>query len=269
MPGKRSKERDTGGKTLRTEPAPGKGSVRTADNDVLGKAASLAGIASSAVTVLGFAQTLRSGDGLWVLSGLGTAIFFLYAAWRRRGVAMTASVLLLAVAVLGGLLAHLRVPAHAAGAHASTAVPAVPSAGETFATAPGGTPSARVIEVTLPRHAAVDLDSGTQPAVVADQIGATGRFDLYHDAGEVMSDVIRTPDGMYDYPAGSSPDSAYAICSDYTSPNPSYNAYETSAGVETGNAFCFRTTDGKLAWATIEAVQPGSYTAVLQVRIWQ
>lgn len=201
MPGKRSRERDTGGKTLRTEPAPGKGSVRTADNDVLAKAASLAGIASSAVTVLGFAQTLRSGDGLWVLSGLGTAIFFLYAAWRRRGVAMTASALLL--------------------------------------------------------------------AVVAGQIGATGRFDLYHDAGGVMSDVIRTPDGMYDYPAGSSPDSAYAICSDYTSPNPSYNAYETSAGLETGNAFCFRTTEGKLAWATIEAVQPGSYTAVLQVRIWQ
>ena len=174
------------------------------------------------VSMLGFAQTLSSGDGLWVLSGLGTAIFFLYAAWRRHLIAIAASVLLLAVVALGGLLAHFRAPAQAAGASAPAAgsAPVEPSTGAAASNAPAGTPPVRIVEVTLPRHAAVDLDSGAQPTVVAGQIGATGRFDLYHDAGEVMSDVIRTPDGMYSYPVGSSPDSAYAIRSDYTSPKP-------------------------------------------------
>jgi hypothetical protein len=248
------------------------------------------------VTVLGFAQTLRSGDGLWVLSGLGTAVFFLVAAWQRHAQAMAASAVLLALAVLGGLLAHFHVSARAAEPSASAAAPAMSSAsaaapaaptagsavagaagataagaagaGATAAAAPAGTSPARVIEVTLPRHAAVDLDSGAQPAVIGGQIGATGLFDLYHDAGEVMSDVIRTPNGMYTYPAGTSPESAYAVCSDYTSPNPSTNAYEPSAGVDTGNAFCFRTTEGNLAWATVEAVQPITDTAVLKVLIW-
>jgi hypothetical protein len=100
------------------------------------------------------------------------------------------------------------------------------------------------------------------------RLSRDAHFDLYHDAGEVMSDVIRAPAGMYVYPAGTSQDSAYAICSDYTSAASSDGAYEASAGLETGDAFCFRTTQGKLAWATVEAVQPNSYVAVLQVRIW-
>jgi hypothetical protein len=104
--------------------------------------------------------------------------------------------------------------------------------------------------------------------VVSGQIGLTGGFDLYHDAGEVMSDVIRASDGMYAYPPGASPDSAYALCADYTSPASTDGAYEAAAGLETGDAFRFRTTQGQLAWATVEAVQPDSYVAVLQVRIW-
>jgi hypothetical protein len=256
-----------GGKTLSKESArAGAGAGR--EGEALGKAASVAGIAASMVTVLGFAQTVNSGDGLWVLSGLGTAIFFLYAAWRRRVVAMVASVALLALVALGGLLAPFRSPAQPAGAPASpVSAAAAPSVAST-ATASAGTLTTRSVEITLPRHAAADLDSGAQPAVAAGQIGLTGDFDLYHDAGEVMSDVIRAPAGMYVYPAGTSPDSAYAICSDYTSAASSDGAYEASAGLETGDAFCFRTTQGKLAWATVEAVQPDSYVAVLQVRIW-
>jgi hypothetical protein len=220
-----------GGNTLSGEPARGKGAAGTAGSDALGRAASLAGIVSGLVSVLGLAQALSSGGGLWVLSGLGTAIFFLYAAWRRHRVAMAASVLLLAVAALGGLLARPGAPARSAGAPspAASSAPVAPSSGAAASAAPAGTPPVRMVEVTLPRHAAVDLDAGAHPAPVAGQIGATGRFDLYHDAGEVMSDVIRTPGGMYGYPAGSSPDSAYAICSDYTSPNPSRRTTAASA----------------------------------------
>jgi hypothetical protein len=61
---------------------------------------------------------------------------------------------------------------------------------------------------------------------------------------------------------------AYAICSDYTGAAPSTNTYSPFVFVDTGTAFCFRTTAGKLAWATVEAIQPDTNTAVLQVFIW-
>jgi hypothetical protein len=122
-------------------------------------------------------------------------------------------------------------------------------------------------EVTLPRHSAVDVDQPNQP-VVADQSGVTGIFDLFHDSGEVKSDTIRTHDGVYAYPAGKSTDAAYDVCSDYTSPNPSYNAYNPSAGVSIGGIFCFTTSDHRLAWASVESVQPDNFTTVLEVRVW-
>jgi hypothetical protein len=257
-----------GGKMPSGEPTSGQRATGTADGDALGKAANLAGIASGLVSVIGCAQALSSGDGLWVLSGVGSAIFLLYAAWRRHRVAMAASVLVLTVVALGGLVARFRVPARAGAPAAVASSPVAQSSGVVALTAPAGTPPVRTVEFLLARHDAIDLDAGAQPTAVADQIGATGRFDLYHDAGEVMSDVIRTPSGMYEYPVGSSPDSAYSICSDDTSPNPSSGGYVTSVAVETGTSFCFRTSGGKLAFATIEGVQPDNSTAVLQVRIW-
>lgn len=262
------------GKSSSNDPAHRSGSRST--QEALGAAASLAGIAASLTSVAGFLLSLRSGDGLWLLCGLGTAAFFLYAAWRRHSMAVAASAVILTLVGIGGLLAHFRILIGPAAASPSARVPAAAHSiapGAPSSTPPGtqasaNTPQPRVLEITLPRHAAVDLDSAGQPKVVNGQIGATGFYDLYHDAGEVMSDVIRTHDGVYAYPAGASPDSAYAICSDYTSADPSYNAYNPSAAVDTGATFCFRTTGGKLAWATIEAVQPDTYTAVLQVRIW-
>ena len=104
--------------------------------------------------------------------------------------------------------------------------------------------------------------------MVRDQASAIGAFDLFHDSGSVMSDVIRTHGGVYAYPAGASPDRAYAICTDYTGPKPSYNSYNPSMGAQVGATFCFKTSEGRLGWVTIEAVQPGDQAAVLSVRIW-
>lgn len=128
-------------------------------------------------------------------------------------------------------------------------------------------PAPRLIEVTLPRHAAVDLDRPGQ-RVVPGQSGITGGFDLFHDAGRVMSDVIRAANGVYIYPAGKRPDDAYDVCADYTGPNPSYNAYNLVASVQTGVAFCFKTSGGLMAFATVNAVQPTSWVTTLAVRVW-
>lgn len=122
-------------------------------------------------------------------------------------------------------------------------------------------------EVTLPRHGAVDVDKPNQP-VATDQNGITGAFDLFHDSGSVKFDAILAHDGVYFYPIGKSSNTAYDICSDYTSANPSYNAYGSNVSVSIKNTFCFATSDHHLAWASIKSVQPDIYTAVLEVRVW-
>lgn len=266
----------------------------------LGVAANLAGMTASLASVAGFLLSLRSGDGLWLLCGLGTAVFFLYAAWRRRRMAVAASAVILAMVGVGGLLAHFHVLVKPAAASPSADAPAVtlstapngssstpsatqPDAGSSSQAGPGSStqagtvsgtqagtsaPQPRVLEITLPRHAAVDLDYAGQPEAVSNQFGATGPYDLYHDGGEAGTDEIRAQDGVYSYPADTSPDSAYGICSDYTSAAPSVNTYNPFVYVNSGTPFCFRTTAGKLAWATVEAVQPDTYAVVLQVFIW-
>lgn len=257
-------------KTLSSDPAHKNDSRRT--EDAPGAAASIAGIVASLASIAGFLQSLHSGDGLWLLCGLGTVTFLMYSAWRRRWIAVAVSVLILAMVGIGGLLVHVRMlagsPVASPSAGVSTAAHSLAPAGSIASPSGASSPQPRVLEIILPRHAAVDVDQAGQPSIIAGQFGATGPYDLYHDAGEVMSDTIRTHGGVYTYPVGSSPDSAYAICSDYTSTHPSYYAYNPSAPVQTGDTFCFRTTEGKLAWATVEAVQPDTYTAVLQIRIW-
>lgn len=248
--------------------------------ETLGVAASLAGIAASLASVAGFLLSLRSGDGLWLLCGAGTAVFFLYAAWRRRRMAVAASAAILALVGVGALLAHFHIsikptaasPSANAPVAAHSIAPSGPSSSlpATQASANGATqtrtstPPPRVLEVTLPDRAATDVDSGGQPAVANGQIGPTGSYDLYNGG----DGFIHAHDGMYAYPDNTSPDSAYAICSDYTSANPSANTYESEALDSTGITFCFRTTAGKMAWATVEGVQSGTSAAALQVYVW-
>ena len=122
-------------------------------------------------------------------------------------------------------------------------------------------------EVTLPRHTAVDLDTGN-PSTSEGEIGPTGSFDLYHDTDP---DILRTHDGdIFEYPS-SAPMSAaksYGICADYTGPNPSSNAVVTRARLLTGYTFCFRTSNHHLAWVTVSGVQDSSYTTILRLRVW-
>src|ERR1700724_1466238 len=73
-------------KTLGSDQVRRSGSRRT--EEALGIAERLPGIAASLATVAGFLLSLRSGDGLWLLCGLGTVAFLLYAAWRRHWMAV-------------------------------------------------------------------------------------------------------------------------------------------------------------------------------------
>lgn len=140
--------------------------------------------------------------------------------------------------------------------------------------APAAAPAHAVIfdgEVTVPRHAAVDVDSAT-PSVRDDQVGPTGAFDLYHDSGEVRTDNFQAHGGgdVFPYPSGAStaPAASYDVCKDYTGPSPSYNNPRQSAPIFVGAPFCFVTSSRHLAWASVEGVQDGNETAVVRVRVW-
>jgi hypothetical protein len=203
--------------------------------------------------------------------------------WKKIGIGLMAIATLTAAGALTSVLVPALSPASSENATGASSSPSgasvasndqsnsfgsTPTRSTSFS--PPVSPKAKLSfsgEVTLPRHAAVDVDEPDQP-VVADQSGVTGAFDLFHDSGAVRSDTIRTHDGVRSYPSGKSSEAAYDVCLDYTSPNPSYNSYNPSAGVSIGETFCFTTSDHRVAWARVESVQPDNFTAVLEVRVW-
>ena len=200
---------------------------------VLGVAANVAGIVGALVS-------LRSGQLVWLLPSIAVAGYLLYAVWHRHWAAAGASLLVFVVlagtgyitaadgrASLGPSPVVTRMGAgepsagqestsggggpSVAGSSAAASPPSTVSPapdGDPATTAAGAQP--RVMEITLPRHAAVDVDRPGQP-VVGNQAGVTGAFDLYHDAGEVRSDSILTPDGLFSYPIDSGVDALPAL----------------------------------------------------------
>lgn len=239
---------------------------------VLGLAANVAGIVGALVS-------LRSGQLVWLLPSFAVAAYLLYAVWHRHWTAAGASLLVFVVLAGAGYIttADSRVPKPSpsatwmagGGSTLAATVPAGPpsTVGPADpAPSPGAGAPPQVMEITLPRHAAVDVDRAGQP-VVLNQAGVTGAFDLYHDAGEVKSDSILTPDGLFSYPVGTGVDAAYPLCRGYLS-DPQTAGRQDGKGLYLDSAFCFRTSDGRVAWAKIVAVQSLDDTAVLSVRVW-
>ena len=154
-----------------------------------------------------------------------------------------------------------------AGADAGhTAVPATTGSTPDISLPASPASQARVVKLDLPQHAAVDVDAGTSQ-VLTDRDGLDDVTDMFHDSGSVLSDVLRTPNGVFGYPAGKSIQAAYEVCSDYTSPNPSYTAYQAVAAASTGNQFCFTTSAGRLGFVVVDGNRKDG-TVLLTVRVW-
>ena len=244
------------------------------------------GLSANICAIVGAAVSLRSGDGLWLLPSAAVAIYLLYAVWHRHWAAAGASAAVFLVVVGTGYLTAVggvappRSSSWLAGSASATASPAAAPnptpADPPAATSPQSTVSAPAgpgageqpveMEVVLPQHAGVDVDQPDQP-VALNEAGATGVFDLYHDAGPVRSDSILTPDGLFSYPGDAGVDAAGALCSNYLT-DPQTRGRHDGNGLYLSTAFCFRTSSGKVAWAKVVGLRPLDNSVVLSVRVW-
>ncbi|MEU4337958.1 hypothetical protein AB0F59_25445 [Micromonospora lupini] len=151
--------------------------------------------------------------------------------------------------------------AAAAAPLGSTPTPATPTPGGTTATDPDAPRTLVERSVVLPRFAAVDVDRPNQQVIAKHSDGATDGLDLYHDWGQVRSDNVQVANGPNVYPySGGNPAQAYAGC--VASATGSARASFTP-----GADFCFRTSEGRLGFATITNTR-ADQAFVVYVVVW-
>jgi len=232
------------------------------------------GVAANVLGVVTAVQSVLRRDALLIVLTL-TAVLLLGGFWfwyqrTRLAVALLALGCLLLGGVVATQLGRRSTPPPVASA---TTTPTTSAAGGTSAptatTTAGASPtqdpnSPRTLvdrRVVLPRGAAVDVDRPDQRVIANHAAGATDGFDLYHDWGQVRSDNIQVanPPNVYQY-SGGPPGQAYATCA-VDGPG------SAQAHFTPGADFCFRTSEGRVGFATITS--PASdQTFVVHVVVW-
>ncbi|MGV9213823.1 hypothetical protein ACTFTM_18370 [Micromonospora sp. RB23] len=243
------------------------------------------GVAANVLGVVTAVESWLKRDVLLFALTL-TAVLVLGAFWLwRRRTRVAIALLALGCLLLGGVLAtQLRnpsTPSPTAGSSSTSpptaggptgaatpgTSPAAPPTGQTTPT-PGGTtdpdaPRTLVArDVVLPREAAVDVDKPDQQVVPHHSDGATDGLDLYHDWGDIRSDNIQVANAPNVYPySGGNPAQAYADC--VASATGSARASFTP-----GANWCFRTSEGRLGFATITNDSRADKAFVVHVVVW-
>ncbi|WP_030491506.1 hypothetical protein [Micromonospora chokoriensis] len=231
------------------------------------------GVAANVLGVVTAVQSVLRRDALLIVLTL-TAVLLLGGFWfwyqrTRLAVALLALGCLLLGGVVATQLGHRSTPPPAAGATTTSTPSAAGGTSAPSATAGASPPtqdpnSPRTLvdrRVVLPRGAAVDVDRPDQRVVANHTAGATDGFDLYHDWGQVRSDNIQVanPPNVYQY-SGGPPGQAYATCA-VDGPGSAQPHFTPGAD------FCFRTSEGRVGFATITS--PGSDpTFVVHVVVW-
>ncbi|WP_433124468.1 hypothetical protein ACQPWW_19465 [Micromonospora sp. CA-240977] len=245
------------------------------------------GVAANVLGVVTAVESVLRRDALLIALAL-TAVLLLGGFWfwyQRTRLAIT--LLALGCVLLGGVVAtqlgRSSAPPPVAG-DASTPTPSAVGGASPPSTAAtptvGGsptpaTPSAngtavvdpdtpRVLverNVMLPRAAAIDVDKPNQQVVVKHAGGATDGLDLYHDWADIRSDNIQVanPPNVYQF-SGGDPRRAYQDCAQGGSGS-------ARASFTPGADFCFRTSEGRVGFATI--APPGrDQVFVVHVVVW-
>ncbi|MFG1649482.1 hypothetical protein ACGFIE_06120 [Micromonospora sp. NPDC049275] len=260
--------------------ASGSGDHRIRTLAVIGVVANVLGVVTAVESVL------RRDVLLFALTLTAVLLLAGFWLWYRR-TRLAIALLALGCLVLGGVVAtqlgRQSTPPPTAGSSTATPPTSAPAPAPTTTaaaaplgstptqatTAPGGTtatdPDApRTLvdrSVVLPRFAAVDVDRPEQQVVAKHSGGATDGLDLYHDWGQVRADNVRVANGPNVYPySGGNPAQAYAGCvaSAAGSALPSFTD---------GADFCFRTSEGRLGFATITDTR-ADQAFVVHVVVW-
>ncbi|MEU7750628.1 hypothetical protein [Micromonospora sp. NPDC049171] len=258
-------------------------STATDDRERRIRALAVVGVAANVLGVVTAVQSALRRDALLIALAV-TAVLLLGGFWfwyQRTRLAIT--LLTLGCVLLGAVVATQlgRQSTPSPVAHA-TATPSTQSApgGAPPPSGTGGPPSAGATpiasgtpadpdaprtlvdgSVVLPRGSAVDVDRPDQRVVAHHTTGATDGLDLYHDWGDLRSDNVQVanPPNVYQY-SGGDPRRGYATCAAGGPGSP-------RALFTPGADFCFRTSEGRVGFATITS--PGSDpTFVVRVLVW-
>lgn len=229
------------------------------------------------LTGLGAAVGAFTGQLLFLLPAIAAAVFMVYSLVHHR---WKSAVFGLIVVVLASVVAFANTPhdqpaAAGAGNQPSTTTTAkspTQSSDQTpSSTAASGQPKKLVDNdnITLQRSQGIDVDKPDQTPQSAD--GATGPLDLYFDPGGLPGSLI-AHDSETIYGA-SNTTNPYATCTNAFDPHTSYHNSQPWGGIYAGDGYCFKTSDGHMAWVGVTAktqpVASESATAVsLHVIVW-
>jgi hypothetical protein len=223
----------------------------------------------------GIMAAFYSGHALWAIPVIVAvalaAIFMVYSLRNHRWKSATFGLAVVLVVSVAGAMVYMR-PGTTAS-HATTGQNNSPSASSpdhTAATTSANKPLTDQ-EVTLQRHDAVDVDQAQLP-VTTGQSGVTGKQDLYFDPSGLPGAVLAYGGMVYNT---SNPDitAAHNACADQFDPTSSKRNINPSAFLSIGYTFCFLTSERRMAWGSVVAVdQPISSSAAksvtLHVMVW-
>lgn len=210
---------------------------------MIGVAANVLGVVTAVESVL------RRDVLLFVLTLTAVLLLAGFWLWYRR-TRLAVALLALGCLLLGGVVATQL-------SRQSTAPPTAGSPTGTSAAAPPLTTG----PATPSAGQATDVDRPDQQVVANHSNGATDGLDLYHDWGQVRSDNIQVANAPNVYPySGGNPVQTYAGCV-------ASGTGSARASFTPGADFCFRTSEGRMGFATITTTRVDQ-AFVVHVVVW-
>jgi hypothetical protein len=227
------------------------------------------------VSGLGSVIALVSGQYLWAVPTVAALAFAVYSLRNRRWKPAAFGLAVVMLAAAAGAASYPQHGGHKsprAGTTNPGAADSSPAPAAAAASSPAASPSPKLLvnsDVTLERHAAVDVDQA-EPQVLQNQTGADGNLDLYFDPS---ADSIIAYDAEGVLNPGQGITDPHAACADQFDPASSDRNVNPYGYVSEGSGFCFRTSSSRMAYAVVVATdQPEASEApqavTLHVIVW-
>lgn len=218
------------------------------------------------LTGIGSVVGVALGQPLLVIGAVAALIFMIVALakhwWKTAVFSFAVVLVVVGVGTIGYFVQHDAATAKPGATTATHQSPA--TAASTSPSSVAGPKALLDKEVTLNRHDAVDVDANP-PVVSTGQNGAVGDNDIYFDPAGLPGSLVAHDAEAVFFPATGVTD-FYHACSDQFDPSASDRDSGVAGFVSMGSGFCFKTSAGNMAYASVVAVnQPVSSEAAQSV----